>query len=80
MPAQYLCWDGLLDEFLNNGALVRVTADSVPSTRGYFVTHRTGIEPDSAIRAASKWLRQNAVGARPAAPMGNSAATAAVEE
>jgi len=58
-----LCWDGLLDQYLASGALLRVSRDSVRSERGYFVTHRGNIEADSAIHRVWSWLG----GAGPAA-------------
>ena len=52
-----LCWAGLLDAYLDSGALVRVSRESVRSPRGYFVSHREGAPARGAIRAISRWLQ-----------------------
>jgi LysR family glycine cleavage system transcriptional activator len=49
-----LGWDGLVDQFIENGSLVRVSREAVRSERGYFVSC-----PDPANRAArsvAEWL------------------------
>lgn len=63
-----LCWAGLLDLFLQNGALQRLTDRSASSRRGYFVTFRQD-EPDgSTVRRVSEWLasadRSRPIGAK----------------
>ena len=51
-----LCWAGLLDTFLESGALVRVSEQSVSSERGYFVTYPNGTEAHSPVRKVADWL------------------------
>jgi LysR family glycine cleavage system transcriptional activator len=55
-----LAWDGLLDDFLNSGALVRLTPRYAESTRGYFVTHDNNLAPDAPARAIARWLLDGA--------------------
>jgi len=56
-----LCWAGLLDGFLGSGALVRVSPLSMPSPRGYFVTHEVGLPPNAHVRAIAGWLLDSAM-------------------
>jgi DNA-binding transcriptional LysR family regulator len=56
-----LCWAGLLDGFLGSGALVRLSPISIPSPRGYFVTHEVGLPPDAPARAIARWLLDSAM-------------------
>jgi DNA-binding transcriptional LysR family regulator len=56
-----LCWSGLLDGFLGSGALVRLSPVSIPSPRGYFVTHEVGLPPDAPARAIARWLLDSAM-------------------
>lgn len=51
-----LCWGGLLDTFLDSGALVRVSAASVSSERGYYVTHRADVPAASPVRGIADWI------------------------
>ncbi|WP_425070119.1 LysR substrate-binding domain-containing protein [Roseibium sp.] len=51
-----LCWAGLLDLFLQNGALQRLTDQSATSERGYFVTFRQDELEGSTVRRVSDWL------------------------
>lgn len=51
-----LAWDGLLDQFLESGALVRVSEKSVRSSRGYYVTHSRDAPRASIVREISTWL------------------------
>ena len=44
-----LCWSGLLDTYLGNGALVRVSAGAVKSARGYYATYAKTTPPDAAV-------------------------------
>lgn len=44
-----LCWSGLLEQYLRSGALVRVSAEAVKSSRGYFATYDKSIGPDATI-------------------------------
>lgn len=54
-----LCWNGLLGQFLDSGALIRVSAAAVTSSRGYFVTHRDDIAPNSPVRAIASWIARS---------------------
>lgn len=51
-----LCWGGLLDTFLDSGALIRIAEPSVTSTRGYYVTHREDVPAASPIRGIADWI------------------------
>lgn len=51
-----LCWGGLLDTFLDTGALIRIVERSVTSTRGYYVTHREDVPEASPIRGIADWI------------------------
>ncbi len=61
-----LCWSGLLDTFLDSGALIRVSQQSVSSERGYYVTYPIGTDPDGPVRSVADWLTSasNATGAK----------------
>ncbi|MCV0428956.1 MAG: LysR family transcriptional regulator [Roseibium sp.] len=54
-----LCWAGLLDVFLESGALVRLTDVSAGSGRGYFVTFREDEAQDSPVRQVADWMIAN---------------------
>ena len=56
-----LSWAGLLDGFLASGALVRLYPRSMPSPRGYFVTHEMGLPPNAHARAIARWLLDSAM-------------------
>ena len=56
-----LCWAELLDSFLASGALVRLSPLSMPSPRGYFVTHEVGLPPNAPARAIARWLLDSAM-------------------
>lgn len=56
-----LCWAGLLDSFLGSGAFVRLSPLSMPSPRGYFVTHEVGLPPNAPARAIARWLLDSAI-------------------
>jgi len=49
-----LGWDGLVDQFLDSGTLVRVSKESVRSEGGYYVSCPGG--DNSAARAVAQWL------------------------
>jgi DNA-binding transcriptional LysR family regulator len=51
-----LCWSGLLDQLLDSGALIRVSEQSVTSSRGYFVTCRRDVAPVSSVQAIADWI------------------------
>lgn len=54
-----LCWAGLLDVFLESGALVRLTDVSAGSGRGYFVTFSQSEAEDSPVRRVAEWIMLN---------------------
>jgi LysR family glycine cleavage system transcriptional activator len=56
-----LSWAGLLDGLLASGALVRLSPLSMPSPRGYFVTHEIGLPPNAHARAIARWLLDSAM-------------------
>lgn len=61
-----LCWAGLLDQFLETGALVRVGAESTQSARGYFATLPVDCAKNSVTQAVVDWLvSQGAAEPRP---------------
>jgi DNA-binding transcriptional LysR family regulator len=51
-----LCWTGLLDAYLESGALLRVSAASASSERGYFVTYPAELPPEAPARSVADWL------------------------
>lgn len=51
-----LCWDGLLDTFLNSGALRRLTEFSATSNRGYYLTFQSDIPKASPVRKIAEQL------------------------
>jgi LysR family transcriptional regulator, glycine cleavage system transcriptional activator len=53
-----LCWSGLLDTFLESGALVRVSEQSVGSDRGYYVTCPKSTDPTSPVWMVADWLNR----------------------
>jgi DNA-binding transcriptional LysR family regulator len=59
-----LCWSGLLDTFLDSGALVRLTHLSAASDRGYFMSLRDGGAARPEAIAVLNWIAQS--GATPA--------------
>ncbi len=51
-----LCWSGLAHNFLDSGALLRLTDLSATASRGYFVTCRSDLPASSPIRGVAAWL------------------------
>lgn len=49
-----LGWDGLIDQFLENGTLLRVSKESVRSERGYYVS--CSARENLAAQRVAKWL------------------------
>jgi DNA-binding transcriptional LysR family regulator len=49
-----LGWDGLIDQFLESGTLMRVSTESVRSERGYYVSCSTRDNP--AAQRVAQWL------------------------
>ena len=54
-----LCWAGLLDPLIETGALVRVSADTVRSDRGYHVLVPASLPADAPARGVAAWLADN---------------------
>ncbi len=55
-----LCWDGLLDEFLKSGALLRIGTTDARSARGYYITHRLHLPSEHPARRMATWLIEDA--------------------
>lgn len=55
-----LCWDGVLDDFLGTGALVRLESPAAQSARGYFAMARDGQAADRPVREILEWIVENA--------------------
>lgn len=51
-----LCWSGLLDEYLEAGALVRMSEHTLTSDRGYFVSYSDRHDADSFAAEFSNWV------------------------
>lgn len=51
-----LCWDGVLDSFIDTGALVRLDAPSAASSRGYFAAARDGHAARADVGAILDWI------------------------
>ena len=49
-----LCWSGLLDEYLLSGALLRVSDETMTSSRGYHATYLAESSPDSTVLRIAK--------------------------
>jgi LysR family glycine cleavage system transcriptional activator len=54
-----LSWAGLLDSFLETGALVRIAGPSVTSQRGYFVAARDGHAARPDVIAVLDWIQSH---------------------
>jgi LysR family glycine cleavage system transcriptional activator len=54
-----LSWAGLLDSFLESGALVRIAGPSVTSQRGYFVAARDGHAARPDVIAVLGWIQSH---------------------
>ena len=53
-----LCWSGLLDGFIEAGALMRLSDKSAMSQRGYYLAARDGLAARRDVRAVLAWLTQ----------------------
>lgn len=53
-----LCWDGVLDSFLDTGALVRLEGPSARSARGYFARARDGLAAGREVQDILGWIAQ----------------------
>lgn len=51
-----LCWSGLLEEYLRSGALIRVSAEAVKSSRGYYATYDRHIGRESAVARLARHI------------------------
>lgn len=51
-----LCWSGLLDDFLESGALVRLGTGEALSERGYYLTLREGLAARKEVAAVADWI------------------------
>ncbi|AAV93772.1 LysR family transcriptional regulator [Ruegeria pomeroyi] len=51
-----LCWDGVLDRFLEAGALVRLEGPEAVSSRGYFMAAREGLAAAPHVRGILGWI------------------------
>ncbi|WP_282158261.1 LysR family transcriptional regulator [Shimia thalassica] len=51
-----LCWSGLLDDFLESGAMVRLGESETHSARGYYVALRDGLAARREARAVCDWI------------------------
>ena len=51
-----LCWSGLLEQYLETGALVRVSDHTLTSSRGYFITYDDRHGPDSTAAEFARWV------------------------
>ena len=53
-----LCWDGVLDSFLETGALTRLQGHHAISARGYFLSARDGLAADRAVQDILRWIAE----------------------
>lgn len=51
-----LCWDGVLDSFLETGAMVRLAGPHAVAARGYFAQARDGLAAPADVRAILDWI------------------------
>ncbi|MCE8515468.1 LysR family transcriptional regulator [Ruegeria pomeroyi] len=51
-----LCWDGVLDRFLEAGALVRLEGPEAVSARGYFIAAREGLAAPPHVLGILDWI------------------------
>lgn len=53
-----LCWAGLLDSFIETGALVRLSGQSAASERGYFIALRDGHATRPEVQDVLDWIAE----------------------
>lgn len=53
-----LCWSGLLGDFLDSGAMLRVGSAEATSERGYYLSMREGLAARPEVQAVWSWLRE----------------------
>ncbi|MEQ9694363.1 LysR family transcriptional regulator [Shimia sp. SDUM112013] len=51
-----LCWSGLLNDFLESGAMVRLGQAEAQSARGYYVAAREGLAARREVRDVVDWI------------------------
>ena len=51
-----LCWTGLLESFLDTGAMLRLQGPSATSTRGYFAKARDGLAANCDVQDILAWV------------------------
>lgn len=56
----FLAWGGILDSFLETGALMQLEAPTATSARGYFASLRDGAAAKADVRRIMDWIVQNA--------------------
>jgi LysR family glycine cleavage system transcriptional activator len=61
LAGQGVClgWEGLLDDLLASGALIRLAPLSASSVRGYFVTHDIALPANAPARSLARWLLES---------------------
>lgn len=57
-----LCWSGLLGDFLDSGAMLRIGDREAISERGYYLALREGQAARHEVRAVCDWLRERGFG------------------
>lgn len=57
-----LCWAGLLDQYLQSGALVRVSLEAVKSDRGYYASYVATVSSDSVVAQLARMVCSVGVG------------------
>ncbi|SLN67249.1 Glycine cleavage system transcriptional activator [Falsiruegeria litorea R37] len=53
-----LCWDGVLDSFLDTGAITRLRLHHAISARGYFLSARDGLAAERAVQDILHWIAE----------------------
>ena len=53
-----LCWDGVLDSFLDTGAMTRLEGSTAVSARGYFLSARDGLAAEPHVRDILTWIAE----------------------
>ncbi|GAB5438802.1 LysR family transcriptional regulator [Falsiruegeria mediterranea] len=53
-----LCWDGVLDSFLDTGAITRLRGHHAISARGYFLSARDGLAADRPVQKILQWIAE----------------------
>ncbi|MBO9450844.1 LysR family transcriptional regulator [Tropicibacter sp. R16_0] len=53
-----LCWDGVLDSFLDTGAITRLRGHHAISARGYFLSARDGLAAERSVQDILHWIAE----------------------